>query len=74
VDTIKRARKDIDMLEQQFEMVSESKKRLKTMYNLRGNSSSALKWKGKQALDTVWDAMAHYTGTSFECVLHKHAQ
>ena len=72
MDIIKRARRDIDMLEQQFEHVSESKKRLKAMYKLRGNSSSALKWKGKQALDTVWDAMAHYTGTGFECALHQH--
>jgi len=61
VAAIKRARKQIDVLEQDFESVSQTKDRLKALYKLRGNSSDALKWKGSLALDAVWLALSRHT-------------
>ena len=69
VAAIKTARKDIDKLEKEFEFVNEAKSRVKAMYKLRGSSSSALSWKGSQALGKLWDAMVHYTDPYVDPVL-----
>jgi len=69
VAVIKAARKAIDGLEKEFEFVNESKSRVKALYKLRGSSSSALSWKGSQALDKVWDAVVQYTDPYVDDVL-----
>ena len=69
VAAIKTSRKQIQALEKAFEAVSQSKDRIKALYKLRQSSSSALRWKGKQALDAVWEAMAQYTDPEVDRVM-----